>query len=141
MIPDDYLPDVHNRLIMYKRISSATSDDQLRSLEIEMIDRFGLLPPPSKTLFRVARLRVAADALGLTKIDASAGGGALEFGSQTRVDPMAIVTLVQQQPKQFRLEGGTRLRFIHDLSEHERRISFIEELLARLALSQPTKPR
>jgi len=132
LIPDDYLPDVHNRLIMYKRIASADNEDRLHALEVEMIDRFGLLPIQVKSLFRVARLRVAATALGVVKIEASTGGGVVEFGAKTAVDPLVIVTMVQQRPKEFKLEGGTRLRFIRDLSEHVERIEFVETLIDTL---------
>ena len=70
LIPDEYLPDVHNRLMLYKRISNAKTADDLRELQVEMIDRFGLLPEPTKNLFAVTDLKLSAEALGITKIDA-----------------------------------------------------------------------
>nr|MBP6482949.1 transcription-repair coupling factor [Pseudomonadales bacterium] len=133
LIPDDYLPDVHNRLIMYKRIASAASDEELHRLEVEMIDRFGLIPPPTRTLMRIARLRVAAQPLGIGKIEASASGGVVEFASQTSVDPLTIVDLVQHDPRRYRLDGGTRLRFIEATEGVEPRIACVERLLTRLA--------
>jgi transcription-repair coupling factor (superfamily II helicase) len=133
LIPDDYLPDVHNRLIMYKRIASAGTEEELGRLEVEMIDRFGLIPPPTRTLLRIARLRVAATPLGIVKIEASANGGLLEFGATTRVDPLTIVDLVQQDPRRYRLDGGTRLRFVEASADVEARLGLVERLLARLA--------
>src|SRR5690606_16640148 len=53
LIPESYLPDIHNRLIMYKRIAGAKNDDELTELQVEMIDRFGLLPDQAKLLFKV----------------------------------------------------------------------------------------
>ena len=133
LIPDDYLPDVHNRLILYKRIGSATNEEELHQLEVEMIDRFGLIPAPTRTLLRIARLRVAAQPLGIVRIEASSAGGVIEFGTTTGVDPLTIVDLVQQDPRRYRLDGGTRLRFTAQTTEAEARIECVERLVSTLA--------
>ncbi|HND13341.1 MAG TPA: transcription-repair coupling factor [Pseudomonadales bacterium] len=140
LIPDDYLPDVHNRLILYKRIGSATAEEELHRLEVEMIDRFGLIPPQTRTLLRIARLRVAAEPLGIVRIEATASGGLLEFGSSTRVDPLTIVDLVQHDPRRYRLDGGTRLRFNEQTTDAEARIVCVERLVTRLASPAPHTP-
>src|SRR5690606_3491156 len=75
LIPEDYMPDVHLRLVHYKRIASAPSAAELDELQVELIDRFGLLPAPVKTLFAVARLKLAARELGIVKIQAGPEGG------------------------------------------------------------------
>ena len=82
------MPDVHLRLILYKRISGAASRDELREMQVELIDRFGLLPEAARNLMRIAAIKRDAAALEIEKIDASATGGYLIFGSQTSVDPM-----------------------------------------------------
>ena len=79
LIPDDYLPDVHARLTLYKRISSARDVDELRELQVEMIDRFGLLPDPAKHLFAIAELKLQATALGIRKLDLGDNGGRVQF--------------------------------------------------------------
>jgi transcription-repair coupling factor (superfamily II helicase) len=132
LIPDDYLPDVHNRLIMYKRIASASAEEELYRLEVEMIDRFGLLPNATRTLFRIARLRVACAGVGICKLEASAGGGLVEFSAQTQVDPLTLVDLMQQDPRRYRLDGGSRLRFTQSLEQAPDRVDFIEKLVSRL---------
>lgn len=132
LIPDDYLPDVHNRLLMYKRISHADSFDALDELQVEMIDRFGLLPEPTKNLFATHRIKLEAVELGIRKIDAHAQGGRLEFAKDTKVQPMTIVKLVQTQPAQYKLDGADKLRFISDLTDTKKRLAFVEELLKRL---------
>lgn len=133
LIPEDYLPDVHNRLTLYKRISSADSDDALDELQVEMIDRFGLLPEPAKNLFAVSRLKLKANALGIRKVDVGPTGGRFEFGSDTTVDPRRLITLIQKEPKRFKLEGGDRLRFIETLNKAETRIKAVNDLLSVLA--------
>src|SRR5690606_27721620 len=88
LIPDDYLPDVHTRLTLYKRISSARESEDLRELQVEMIDRFGLLPDPAKHLFATAELKLQATALGIRKLDLGESGGRLQFVEKPSIDPM-----------------------------------------------------
>lgn len=134
LIPEDYLPDIHTRLIMYKRIAGARDDEELRDLQIEMIDRFGLLPEAVKTLFAVTALKLRAENFGISKIDASAQTGRIVFRQQTRVDPMSIVNLVQKQSRVYKLSGPTQLGFSHDKSTPAALIEFINRTLDLLKL-------
>ncbi|SFM79069.1 transcription-repair coupling factor [Marinobacter pelagius] len=111
LIPEDYLPDVHNRLMLYKRIASVDNKEALKELQVEMIDRFGLLPEPAKNLVRQTELRLRAEALGIVKIDAGKEWTRLEFGGSTPVDPLVLVKKVQSAPDQYRLEGANSFRF------------------------------
>src|SRR5690606_8383003 len=79
LLPSDYMPDVHMRLVLYKRIASAPDQAALDELQVEMIDRFGLLPEAAKNLFRLAELRQMALPLGIQKIEAGPSGGRLVF--------------------------------------------------------------
>jgi len=133
LIPEDYLPDVHNRLMLYKRISNAASDDALDELQVEMIDRFGLLPEPVKNLFAVSALKLKAQALGIKKIDAGPNGGRLEFSNDTTVDPRRLIQLIQKEPKRYKLEGGDTLRFTDTMNVNETRLKFVHALLDGLA--------
>ena len=132
LIPDDYLPDVQGRLILYKRIASAQSAEELDELQVEMIDRFGLLPGPAKNLFRVSLLKIQAEALGIKKLETSASNGRVEFGENTTIDPFTLVKLVQSQPATYRLEGATKLKFQLAMESHEERFEAIEQLLLAL---------
>ncbi len=111
LIPEDYLPDVHNRLMLYKRIASVDNPEALKELQVEMIDRFGLLPEPARNLIRQTELRLKAEALGIVKVDAGKEWTRLEFGSSTPVDPLVLVKKVQSSPDQYRLEGANTFRF------------------------------
>ena len=132
LIPDDYLPDVHSRLTLYKRIANADSSEQLRELQVEMIDRFGLLPEPVKNLFRLSLLKLQAQAIGIERVEASMRGGKLEFAEETAVDPVMVVKLVQTQSSVYQLTGATTLRFRQELDDTEQRFAFIEQLLLQL---------
>lgn len=133
LIPDVYLPDVQGRLILYKRIASARDDHELRELQVEMIDRFGLLPEPTKNLFRLAALKLQAQNMGIRKLEASFRGGRMEFAETTRIDPANLVTLVQTKPASYRLEGATALRFSEALDDNEVRFQFVENLIQDLS--------
>jgi transcription-repair coupling factor (superfamily II helicase) len=141
LIPDDYLPDVHTRLIEYKRIAECTGDDALDELQVEMVDRYGLLPQPLKNLFRVTSLKLRAEALGITRVDAGEQAGRLEFDETTTVDPFSLVRLVQTEPERYALDGGTRLRFRADMEDPAARIDAVRELLDALARDAATPER
>ncbi len=130
LIPDDYLPDVHNRLIMYKRIASAKNKEALRELRIEMIDRFGLLPEPVNNLFEVTQLKLIAQKIGIIKLDMGETGGRLQFNEKPQVDPLKIMSLVQKKPWAFKINGQDKLAFEYDEMETvEQRVQWIKRLI------------
>jgi transcription-repair coupling factor (superfamily II helicase) len=137
LIPDDYLPDVHHRLTLYKRIASARSEDDLRDLQVEMIDRFGLLPAPTKQLFAVASLKLMATPLGIRKLDFGANGGRIVFREKPEVNPMTIIQLIQRQPRVYKLDGQDKLKVILDLPGASERIRSAQELLVTLGARRP----
>ncbi len=137
LLPDDYVPDVHLRLILYKRIAATRSEGDLRELQVELIDRFGLLPEPARNLMRIAAIKQQAAALGVEKIDAADRGGYLVFAAESRIDPVALVQLVQNDSRAYRLQGSHRLRFQQDLSVLEQRFAAIEKLLQQMAVKDP----
>ena len=97
-----------------------------------MIDRFGLLPEPTKNLFGITRLKLKANPLGIRKIEAGPGGGRILFEGQPKIDPAHIIQLIQTRPTEFRLDGGERLRFTAELPGATERIGYVRALLARL---------
>ena len=132
LIPDDYLPDVHARLTLYKRIANANNDDDLKDLQVEMIDRFGLLPEQVKTLFRVTALKLRCAPLGISKIDVGAEHGRVEFTADTSVDPLTLIRLIQDNPQRYRLDGGSVFRFSAPMANATLRLNTVEALIDRL---------
>lgn len=137
IIPDSYLPDVNTRLQLYKRIASAKDEAALRQLQIEMIDRFGLLPEPVKTLFALTKLKLDAIPLGITKIDAGEESGSVTFIENPPFDPMQLIELVQRYPDQYRFGGPNRLQFFGKFDSSESRLHFLQDFLQ--SLSRPAK--
>jgi len=133
LLPDDYMPDVHLRLVHYKRIASAPGETELRRLQVELIDRFGILPPPTKNLFRLTALRQQAAPLGIVKLDLGDTGGFVEFAAETAVDPRAIVGLIESDPETYRIDRGQRLRMSIETDDTEKRFDFADQLFRALA--------
>ena len=133
LIPEDYLPDVHTRLTLYKRISSARDAGELRELQVEMIDRFGLLPDQAKMLFATAELKLEATALGIRKLDLGPEGGRVQFIEKPKVDPMAVIRLIQGQPKHYRMDGPDKVRITLELPEPADRLKAARGLLIALS--------
>jgi transcription-repair coupling factor (superfamily II helicase) len=140
LLPESYLPDVHLRLVLYKRIAAAATLEELRELQVEMIDRFGLLPAPAKNLFRIAEIKQAARVLGLRKIDVGPGGGSVTFEPSTQVEPAVLIRYVQQNSRTHRLEGGAKLRFTLNLEKEEQRFATVDQTLGELAKKAPAQP-
>ncbi|WP_077531565.1 transcription-repair coupling factor [Vreelandella utahensis] len=132
LIPEDYLPDVHQRLILYKRLASTQSQEQLKELQVEIIDRFGLLPEPLKNLVRQTGLRIRAEALGISKVDAAGSSATMAFSADTRVDPLVLVELVQSSPGDYALESGDQLKFRLNGETADDRLNDLDRFLTLL---------
>jgi transcription-repair coupling factor (superfamily II helicase) len=133
LLPEDFVPDVHQRLVLYKRVAGAPDRETLDDLQAEVIDRFGLLPPQAQCLFRVGEIRQRAARLGIRRIEANASGGSLLFRPDTCVEPLALIHLIQSDSRRYRLDGQDKLRFNLDLSDAGARIETIHRLLDLLS--------
>ena len=132
LLPEEYLPDVHARLVLYKRIASAASHGALEEMAAELRDRLGRLPEATRNLLRLTGIRLDARAAGVARVQASAAGGSIEFFPDTRVTPATLVYLIESNPKQFRLDPRQRLLFRLDLTDSAARLEFCENLIRSL---------
>ncbi len=133
LLPDSYIPDVHTRLVLYKRISGAESAEALDELQVEMIDRFGLLPDPAKNLFRIAAFKVLAAPMGIKKIEFGTASGRIHFTDTPEIATEQLIEMVQNHPQQASFEGNSRLRLSGDFSTDSLRFDTVSNLLAMLA--------
>ena len=131
LIPEEYLHDVHQRLLFYKRISNADDKEALTDIRTEMIDRFGTLPDQTKQLFAVHGLRIQAEPLKINKIDANSSSLTLEFAPDTPVDALAIIQLIQKDGQRYRMNGASGIRYqdSNKLATPQQRVSVIQDLL------------
>ncbi|WP_333606923.1 transcription-repair coupling factor [Arsukibacterium sp.] len=133
LLPADYMPDVNLRLSFYKKLASAEDDTDLDEIQVELIDRFGLLPEPAKNLVRQTRLKQQAQQLGIKRLEASAKGGVVDFAERTSINPAYIIRLIQTQSRVFKLEGGQKLRFNISSESASARLQLIENMMAEFA--------
>jgi transcription-repair coupling factor (superfamily II helicase) len=132
-LPEAFIADVHVRLGLYKRIAAAASAEALDDLTAEIHDRFGALPPPAQSLIRIAKLKLTARAIGIRRLDLGPQGGSVTFEERNTIDPGTVVRLMQQAPREYRLEGPLRLRIARALPTEEARFEFGGSLMKRLS--------
>jgi len=131
LLPDDYAPDVHERLTLYKRLANAESTQQLQELQEELIDRFGELPQQAQALLETHRLRVAARSLGVVKIDAAPQAIQLQFVRNPPIDPVCIIELIQKD-RSLKFSGPEKLVWRRATASLRERTQAIRELLKNL---------
>ena len=129
LLPEDYIGDVNTRLSLYKKLASCKNSTQIKELQVELIDRFGLLPDAAKNLVRVSEMKLIAQEAGIRKLDASSQGGTIEFSEKTPVDPGFIIRLIQRKPDIFRFDGPQKLRFTKATDSADKRMNFVSALL------------
>lgn len=138
LIPEDYLSDIHQRLVLYKRIAQASNEQSLYDLEVEMIDRFGLLPEPVRHLFTAARLRLWAKVMGIKRLEIGPLGGRIDFTEQPDIKIDEFLTMIQKESHTYDLPSPNRLRIKGQYENYEDRLSLAKEVLSRLSIDQPS---
>jgi len=132
LLPDDYIFDISLRLSIYKRIASCKDKQALDEIQVELIDRFGLLPQPTKNLVHIAKLRLKAQNIGISRIEAHNTGGTIEFSDDTKVDPMQIIKLIQQKNSIYKMDGANKLRFNQKNEDSKSRFILVATILNEL---------
>ena len=131
LLPEDYCPDIHERLVLYKRLAVCETVQQINAIYEELVDRFGLPEQPVKTLIESHHLRIAAKELGIDAIDATSEAVTVTFGKNNNVDPTEIILLIQND-KKYRLAGADKLRFTAEMENIEVRINTVKNVLKTL---------
>ena len=132
LLPDDYVPDVHMRLVLYKRIASAPDEEALEDLVAELVDRFGALPEAAQRLIDATRLKQRARRLGIRAIHADTGGARIDFGPEPAIDTAALIAQVQADPTHYRLQGEKRLIIRREVPDFAERYALISHMLTAL---------
>jgi transcription-repair coupling factor (superfamily II helicase) len=132
LLPDHYCPDVHERLTLYKRLANCESEDELRLMQEELVDRFGELPIQGQALMETHRTRIGAKRLGVAKLDAGEHSIQLQFVPNPPIDPMRIIALIQKDPG-FKLAGPDKLAWRRESPGLRERVAAIRDLFKRLS--------
>ncbi len=132
LLPDDYCGDIHQRLVIYKRLANCNTPEDLDEMHQELIDRFGLLPQPAHALIDCHRLRIAAKPLGIIKLDASSEAIVIQFAPNPPIDPMKIITMIQTK-RHIKMAGQDKLRIELKYGELGQRVLAIRNFFGELA--------
>lgn len=128
LIPDTYVFNVNTRLTLYKRIANAKNKTELHELQVELVDRFGLLPQPTKNLFAITELKLQAEPLGIRSIKAGKTSGVIEFIEKPNIDPTTIINLIQKHPETYQFAGKNKLKFSFEEDTPQKKIAKFEKL-------------
>ncbi len=109
LLPEDYCAGVHERLVIYKRLANCETEDVLEDLKEELIDRFGLLPPPADALIGAHQLRIAGRALGVKKIDSAPERSIITFKPKPSFEPIKLIQLIQKDGR-YRFHGQDKVK-------------------------------
>ena len=131
LLPESYCPDIHERLVLYKRLAVCETVQQINAIHEELVDRFGLPEQPVKTLIESHHLRLAAKELGIDAIDATSEAVTITFGKHHQIDPAEIILLIQTD-KKYRLAGADKLKFTAQMEDVEARIKTVKSVLKTL---------
>ena len=131
LLPESYCPDIHERLVLYKRLAVCETVQQINAIHEELVDRFGLPEQPVKTLIESHHLRLVAKELGIDAIDATSEAVTITFGKHHQIDPTEIILLIQTD-KKYRLAGADKLRFTAQMEDVEMRIKTVKSVLKTL---------
>jgi transcription-repair coupling factor (superfamily II helicase) len=132
LLPESYCGDVHERLVLYKRLANCASMADLEAMQEELIDRFGLPPPPAHVLLESHRLRILSKPLGVTKIDAAAERIIIAFVQKPPFEPIKLIQMIQRDGR-YRLAGQDRIRIEWPTKTLEDRLGLIKDFLKRLS--------
>jgi transcription-repair coupling factor (superfamily II helicase) len=131
LLPNEYCGDIHQRLVIYKRLANCNTQEDLDDMQQELIDRFGLLPEPAQTLLDSHRLRIMAKPLGISKVDASSEAIVMQFVPNPPIDPMKIITLIQSK-RHIKMSGQDKLKIDLKYGDLQQRVLAIRNFFGEL---------
>ena len=131
LLPNDYCGDIHQRLVIYKRLANCNTSEELDDMHQELIDRFGLLPEPAQTLLDSHRLRIFAKPLGISKVDASGEAIQIQFMPNPPIDPMKVITMIQSK-RHIKMAGQDKLRIELKYGDLQQRVLAIRNFFGEL---------
>jgi len=132
LLPETYCSDIHERLVLYKRLANCETREEIETMQEELVDRFGRLPEPAQALVACHRLRVDAKPLGVAKLDAGPERTTIQFVKNPPIDAGALIVLVQKDGR-IRFAGPDRVRIERAVPLLPERVTMVREFLGRLA--------
>ena len=140
LLPDDYIYDPQERLVLYQRLAQTKTEAELQDLAAELIDRFGKLPAPAKALIARTRLKQRAEPLAVEHISMNERETRIRFADPKRINPEPLLTRIQNDPAHYRLNGNSAISLHYPAAtekepaaDWDTRLAELEALLAEIA--------
>lgn len=131
LLPDEYAPDVHERLTLYKRLANCDAIDEITAMQEELVDRFGELPPQAQSLLESHRLRLLCQPLGIVKLDATASQITVQFEPNPPIEPIVIINLIQKN-RNYKLAGQDKLSLSRNSPTLADRVAAVKDMMRQL---------
>jgi transcription-repair coupling factor (superfamily II helicase) len=131
ILTNDFCPNTNERLILYKRLSSCHNLEQLKEIEEEIIDRFGIPPKQTQNLMLFHQLRIFINDFDVIKIDAGSQTIDIQFKEEADIDPVKFIELIQSD-RCYKMNGPNHLKVMTSYEKIEERINFIKSILKKL---------
>ncbi|MBF0425109.1 MAG: transcription-repair coupling factor [Magnetococcales bacterium] len=140
-IPEVYIPDVHQRLTLYKRIAQLSTPEEITDMRDELVDRFGPLPESVDNLLRVLRIKRLCRVMRIVKLEAGPKGGVIHFHTEPHIEPAAILAMLQEGSGHVRFNQKDRTLSLKNRNweENSHRLTELRQILESL-LPTPAKP-
>jgi transcription-repair coupling factor (superfamily II helicase) len=119
---------VHLRLTMYKRIASAATNEQLEELQVETIDRFGLLPDAAKNLFEIAELKLRAAKHDIKVLEVGPSGGVIKFVKNPDINIDQLMRAIATNPREYRFTGAESIQVSRQMPDAEQRFALVKDV-------------
>lgn len=133
LFPDDYIYDVNQRLMLYKRLAGLENKAQLEELKLEITDRFGKTPQPVDNLFTITAIKILANKIGINKIDISDKSGKIKFNKNPKINHSTLISLIQNSSSEYKLTSGDVLNFYFSMEKVEQKYHTVTEILRKIA--------
>ncbi len=132
-LSEDYVPDVHQRLSLYRRFSIAPNDAEVVRLEEELQDRFGPLPTEATNLLWIIRIKILLKNMGVETLIVGKEKISLGSGPQSKLAPEKVIALVSKNPSRYQIMPDSKL-IVQMVSSKIKDLYFeLESLLKRVA--------
>ena len=137
LLPAEYCADVHERLVIYKRLANCDTLEDLERMQEELVDRFGDIPEAARALVESHRLRVIGKPLGVARLDATPETIQLQFIADPPLEADKIIRLLQTQ-RGWRLSGPSKIRIERVTSDLAERARAVRQVMGMLGEATKT---
>ena len=133
MIPENYVPDLHLRMSLYRRLGELTDLKEIDGFGAEMIDRFGPLPPEVQNLLKVVYVKSLCRTANVEKVDAGPKGLVVTFRDKQFPNPAGLVQYIAKQGTMAKIRPDQSVFLTRDLPTPDKRLAIAAQVMKQFA--------